>query len=428
MKIDRPNIDIQPFAGSSKTEERTAFGSKEITDNLEKNLNAYFARGWGVVPVSELPTMQDFNAVGFTISSLVTHLYQNGIAEYAEKQIYNKGAVCLSEGNIYISKTENNAGNPLTDTTQWQSLKDAILAANIVQQIGNATDKVMSQKSVTDVLNSKQQKGDYATKTELTQGLNTKLNSAAVKQTTGNSTTDVMSQKACTDTFAKKDSQEPFSAGDIKIKSKGNYTSLTLIKDDGNKLLLETAPGDAYFVYRDVEGKNKAVVTIPSAKNGTLALTADVILSEVPIGASVIWSSEAKYPKNFWPNEGRTFSSSDYPVLAKIFPNLKLPDDRGYAIRVADNGKGIDLNRKVNTYQEDAVQNIVGEIDDIWLKSSDNQTGTGAFRTLNTHNKQPSASNSIGRKGISFDASRSVRTAVETRMKNVAKILITRVE
>lgn len=199
MKIDRPNIDIQPFAGGSKTEERTAFGSKEITDNLEKNLNADFARGWGIVPVSELPTMQDFNAVGFTISSLVTHLYQNGIAEYAEKQIYNKGAVCLSEGNIYISKTENNAGNPLTDTTQWQSLKDAILAANIVQQLGNATDKVMSQKSVTDALNTKQVKGDYATKTDLTQGLNTKLNSSAVKQTTGNSTTDVMSQKAITD-------------------------------------------------------------------------------------------------------------------------------------------------------------------------------------------------------------------------------------
>ncbi|WGM03807.1 hypothetical protein [Arsenophonus nasoniae] len=292
MKIDRPNIDIQPFAGSSKTEERTAFGSKEITDNLEKNLNADFARGWGIVPVSELPTMQDFNAVGFTISSLVTHLYQNGIAEYAEKQIYNKGAVCLSEGNIYISKTENNAGNPVTDTTQWQSLKDAILAANIVQQLGNATDKVMSQKSVTDALNTKQAKGDYATKkemnnalsgkqptgdyatkTELTQGLNTKLNSAAVKQTTGNSTTDVISQKACDDNYAKKDSWETFTAGEINIKSNGNYTSLTLIKGDGNKLLLETAPGDAYFVYRDTKNNNKAVVTIPSNKNGTLALT-----------------------------------------------------------------------------------------------------------------------------------------------------------
>ncbi|WP_334472335.1 hypothetical protein [Arsenophonus sp. PmNCSU2021_1] len=219
MKIDRPNIDIQPFAGGSKTEERTAFGSKEITDNLEKNLNADFERGWGILPVSELPTMQDFNAVGFTVSALVTHLYQNGIAEYAEKQIYNKGAACLSDGNIYLSKTENNAGNPLTDTTQWQSLKDAILSANIVQQTGNATDKVMSQKSVTDALNSKQPNGDYATKTELTQGLNTKLNSSAVKQTTGNSTTDVLSQKASNDNYAKKNSEEPLKVGRLNVES-----------------------------------------------------------------------------------------------------------------------------------------------------------------------------------------------------------------
>ncbi|MFS1539746.1 MAG: hypothetical protein ACL7BU_14875 [Candidatus Phlomobacter fragariae] len=130
---------MKPFASTSKTEERTAFGSKEITDSLEKNLNNDFERGWGIVPVSELHTMQDFNAVGFTISSLVTHLYQNGIAEYTEKQIYNKDSLCVSKGNIYISKTDNNAGYTLTHETQWQSLKNAILAANI--------DKVMSQKN-----------------------------------------------------------------------------------------------------------------------------------------------------------------------------------------------------------------------------------------------------------------------------------------
>ncbi|MFS1538112.1 MAG: hypothetical protein ACL7BU_04775 [Candidatus Phlomobacter fragariae] len=199
MKIKRPNIDIKPFASTSKTEERTAFGSKEITDSLEKNLNNDFERGWGIVPVSELPTMQDFNAVGFTISSLVTHLYQNGIAEYAEKQIYNKDSLCVSKGNIYISKTDNNAGYALTDETQWQSLKDAILAANIVQKTGTAEDKVMSQKTVTEALNGKQAQGDYATKTELTQGINAKLNSSAIKQETGDSTTDVMSQKAATE-------------------------------------------------------------------------------------------------------------------------------------------------------------------------------------------------------------------------------------
>lgn len=297
MKIDRPNIDIQPFAGGSKTEERTAFGSKEITDNLEKNLNADFSRGWGIVPVSELPTMQDFNAVGFTISSLVTHLYQNGIAEYAEKQTYNKGAVCLSDGNIYISKTENNAGNTLTDTTQWQSLKDALLSANIVQQLGNATDKLMSQKSVTDALNTKQAKGDYATKTEmnnalsgkqptgdyatkteLTQGLNTKLNISAVKQTTGNSTTDIISQKACTDTFAKKSSREVLTSGRLVVHgvgSTGENIELRLhngLNSEEYYSLAHRPSDNSLMVYSPTFG----TVTFPN-KNGTLALTSDFI-------------------------------------------------------------------------------------------------------------------------------------------------------
>lgn len=426
MKIDRPNIDIQPFAGGSKTEERTAFGSKEITDNLEKNLNADFARGWGIVPVSELPTMQDFNAVGFTISSLVTHLYQNGIAEYAEKQIYNKGAVCLSEGNIYISKTENNAGNPLTDTTQWQSLKDAILTANIVQQIGNATDKVMSQKSVTDALNTKQVKGDYATKTDLTQGLNTKLNSSAVKQTTGNSTTDVMSQKACNDNYAKKDSQEPFSAGGIEIKSGGNYSSLTLIKGSGDSLLLETSPTDACFVYRDTKNNNKAVVTIPSAKNGTLALTDDVdAINNYPVGAPIPWP-QASPPKGYLICNGKPFDKAKYPKLAQAYPSGRLPELRGEFIRGLSVGRdGVDVGRTVLSAQGDAIRNIKGT-----FKGSAGRfnpeyvTGVFKLESMNAVGAGHGNYNELGK--VSFDPSRVVPTANENRPRNVAFLYIVR--
>ncbi|MDR5614565.1 phage tail protein, partial [Arsenophonus sp.] len=323
MKIDRPNIDIQPFAGSSKTEERTAFGSKEITDNLEKNLNADFARGWGIVSVSELPTMQDFNAVGFTISSLVTHLYQNGIAEYAEKQIYNKGAVCLSDGNIYLSKTENNAGNPLTDKTQWQSLKDAILSANIVQQTGSATDKVMSQKSVTDALNGKQPKGDYATKTELTQGLNTKLNSSAVKQTTGNSTTEAMSQKAVTDTFAKKDSKEPLKVGRLNVESPMGDAILNLGGTNGSN--------GAEFAYvknskrTQVHDTNTKTTVLFPQKSGELALTSDVdAINNYPVGAPIPWP-QATPPNGYFVCDGNNFDKAKYPQLALAYPSGKLP-------------------------------------------------------------------------------------------------------
>ncbi|WGM00185.1 hypothetical protein [Arsenophonus nasoniae] len=108
---------------------------------------------------------------------------------------------------------------------------------------------------------------------KISKNIGNKFDKNSVLQETGTATDKVLSQKACDDNYAKKDSWETFTAGEINIKSNGNYTSLTLIKGDGNKLLLETAPGDAYFVYRDAKNNNKAVVTIPSNKNGTLALT-----------------------------------------------------------------------------------------------------------------------------------------------------------
>ncbi|WGO82345.1 hypothetical protein [Arsenophonus apicola] len=160
---------------------------------------------------------------------------------------------------------------------------------NIVQETGDATDKVMSQKSVTDALNGKQPKGDYATKkemnnalsgkqptgdyttkTELTKGLNTKLNSAAVKQTTGNSTTDVMSQKACTDNLAKRFSQENFYAGDITLNTAGN--ALLSLGDGANisRLIWERNPNRFLFRLKD-----KMDVVFQDAA-GTLALTSDI--------------------------------------------------------------------------------------------------------------------------------------------------------
>ncbi|WP_094761281.1 phage tail protein [Citrobacter braakii] len=158
--------------------------------------------------------------------------------------------------------------------------------------------------------------------------------------------------------------------------------------------------------------------------NGSRVLTdKDTI---IPIGGTILWNNSSPIPPGFLPNEGRTFSASDYPDLAKIFTNLKLPDDRGYAIRAADNGRGVDPGRTAGSYQEDAVQNIVGEIPNAWVKGSGGESG--ALRTMFQLDNQPVEGSSVGRRGLSFDASRSVRTASETRGKNVSKILITRVK
>lgn len=160
-------------------------------------------------------------------------------------------------------------------------------------------------------------------------------------------------------------------------------------------------------------------------KNGYLKSASNSIeLVGVPVGGSILWNANAPIPSDFWANEGRSFSKTEYPEAAKIFPDLKLPDDRGYAIRIADNGRGIDAGRTVGTYQEDAMRNLTGTIGGHW------RTSLSAFSGVFTGGRVAQA-NTKGETdetylGAEFDASKQVPTAHEFRMKNVAKILITR--
>ncbi|MGO2306124.1 MAG: phage tail protein [Providencia sp.] len=161
-------------------------------------------------------------------------------------------------------------------------------------------------------------------------------------------------------------------------------------------------------------------------RNGYLRSSSSTVEIEgIPIGGSIIWNTSAPIPSNFWPNEGRSFSASDYPELAKVFPSLKLPDDRGYAIRAADNGRGKDPGRTVGTYQEDQIQNIEGEFGEATGESS--VTSSGAFEAKYISGSRAAGAGG-GRISVKFNAGNVVRAGSETRMKNVSKILITRVK
>lgn len=164
-------------------------------------------------------------------------------------------------------------------------------------------------------------------------------------------------------------------------------------------------------------------------RNGYLrvASSAEELIG-VPIGGSVLWNGvwdeNDPIAEFFWANEGRSFSASAYPVAAKRFPSLKLPDDRGYAIRISDNGRGVDPGRVVGTYQEDAMQNLTG---DFTARTDGGGAATGVFTKGNPGQTMGQGSNNI-LGTVSFNAANQVRTANEFRMKNVAKILITRMK
>lgn len=101
---------------------------------------------------------------------------------------------------------------------------------------------------------------------------------------------------------------------------------------------------------------------------------------------------------------GAKFSATDYPVLAKVFPSLVLPEARGDFIRVWDDGRGADGGRELLSWQEATnFSQFVGNI------------GGGAGHAINFHDgiagNQPGfsrfnlTSNSVGN-GVNFVAVR----------------------
>ncbi len=101
---------------------------------------------------------------------------------------------------------------------------------------------------------------------------------------------------------------------------------------------------------------------------------------------------------------GAKFSASDYPVLAKVFPSLVLPEARGDFIRIWDDGRGADGGRELLSWQ--AATNFSQRAGNI---------GEGAGHAINFHDgiagNQPGfsrfnfTSNSVG-DGVNFVAVR----------------------
>ncbi|HAJ2130339.1 TPA: phage tail protein [Escherichia coli] len=102
---------------------------------------------------------------------------------------------------------------------------------------------------------------------------------------------------------------------------------------------------------------------------------------------------------------GAKFSASDYPVLAKVFPSLVLPEARGDFIRIWDDGRGADGGRELLSWQEATN----------FSQFAGNIIGGGAGHAINFHDgisgNQPGfsrfnfTSNSVG-DGVNFVAVR----------------------
>ncbi|HFN4857993.1 TPA: tail fiber protein, partial [Escherichia coli] len=68
--------------------------------------------------------------------------------------------------------------------------------------------------------------------------------------------------------------------------------------------------------------------------------------SALPVGVPVPWPT-ATPPAGWLKCDGRAFTKEQYPVLARVYPTLRLPDLRGEFIRGWDDGRKVDTGRKL---------------------------------------------------------------------------------
>lgn len=252
--------------------------------------------------------------------------------------------------------------------------------------------------------------------------VNKKLDKTDVVQETGSAIDKIMSQNACTENFAMKISSDSFEAGKIYISGSSTDSVLSIGGSSGYDIIANKTAKKLTF--RNVS--SNIIIDIPN-KSGTLALTTDITPAGIPIGATVLWDSTSPYPDNFLEKNGQPFSKTENPQLAQIYPTGVLPDQRGYAIRGWDHGRGIDTGRNLATTQDDAIRNIT---------ASTNYSGdqalltpgavpTGAFKKGKSYPKN--LANDPGTTyTLDFDASLVVPTANENRMKNYSVIFLVR--
>lgn len=307
---------------------------------------------------------------------------------------------------------------------------------------GNITDKrVKGSKYDREIEEVRKdlESGDFASKTDLRTGLDKKLDKTRIVQQLSDSSTDVPSAGAVNDALKQK---QP--AGNYALKSDlnnyqpaGNYFNFSAITEMPGMgfsgaftgdisvkyikgISISSGPGnsDTGQIYVD----HKAVVTARYLNNNGAVYENRIV--GIPVGATIEWQSAAPIPENFLVNDGRSFSASTYSELAKVFPGLKLPDDRGLFKRALDSGKGYDSGRALGSFQNDAMQNLTGSFGNPTIEGGD--WAEGVFRhSVNIGGRaQGAGGNSIS---WTFDASRQVRTANEFRPVNKAVIYITRV-
>lgn len=158
-------------------------------------------------------------------------------------------------------------------------------------------------------------------------------------------------------------------------------------------------------------------------KSASASTDAALIRSDFPVGIPQPWPTNTA-PAGWLKCNGAAFDKATYPLLAAAYPSGKLPDLRGEFIRGADDGRGVDTGRALLSAQTDAVQKFTGKTNGIqhFVPGLTPQGIISQGETVASTNGLTETTGGTGNGvfRINIDASLQIRTATETRPRNIA--------
>lgn len=103
-------------------------GSPATSSDINTIQSAAYEQGWSdaVIDGNKRPPLEEFNGIKYVNDYQNAYLLQEGIAEYDSATNYYIGSLAKESGtsNIYKSLTDDNIGNALTDTANWEFLSN----------------------------------------------------------------------------------------------------------------------------------------------------------------------------------------------------------------------------------------------------------------------------------------------------------------
>ena len=156
-KLERKVMEI--YGENAATRDIIAYGS-DIAGNIVETKDpdviqteAYKTGVRSAVVGNNSTTLQNRQALDFLFSRQLKYLYQHGIAEWGADETYFVNSLAVgSNGNLYVSLTDNNKGNdPVTDTTNWQAFPTPAQLAQKVAKAGDTMTGTLKMSGVNQI-------------------------------------------------------------------------------------------------------------------------------------------------------------------------------------------------------------------------------------------------------------------------------------